>query len=138
MTLEQRLVREFCIAMDVPYANAPEVPSLEVRLLRAKLCAEESAELAVAMGRGDLVEIADALADLLYVTYGAALACGIDLQPIFHAVHQSNMTKVGGEKRADGKVLKPATYQPPNLVPLLEAQGMPEFEAITIPLATGG
>lgn len=62
---------------------------------------------------------ADALGDLLYVVFGAAVTFGIDMGPIFDEIHRSNMTKIGGPVRPDGKRLKPATYEPPNLKPLL-------------------
>jgi predicted HAD superfamily Cof-like phosphohydrolase len=61
----------------------------------------------------------DALCDLLYVTYGAAVDLGVDLQPFFAEVHRSNMAKVGGRKREDGKWLKPAGWTPPDIAGLL-------------------
>ena len=63
----------------------------------------------------DLIAAIDGLGDLLYVLLGAAVEWGIDLQPYFDEIHASNMTKVGGPVRADGKRLKPAGYRPPNL-----------------------
>lgn len=66
--------------------------------------------------------IAKELADLLYVVYGTAVSCGIDLEPIFREVHRSNMSKVGGHRRADGKWVKPLTYSPAVIEPLLAAQ----------------
>lgn len=64
----------------------------------------------------DTVGAIDALADLEYVLVGAADTWGIDLEPYFDEVHRSNMTKVGGPVREDGKRLKPDTYEAPNLV----------------------
>ena len=52
------------------------------------------------------------MADLLYVVYGTAVSYGIDMDPVFREVHRSNMSKVGGYKRDDGKWVKPATYSP--------------------------
>ena len=70
-----------------------------------------------------MVEVADALTDLLYVVYGAGHAFGIDLDECFHEVHRSNLSKLGTDfkpiKREDGKVLKPDTYSPPDLKTVL-------------------
>ena len=60
-------------------------------------------------------EVIDGLADLVYVTLGAAIRFGIDLQPFFEEVHKTNMAKEGGKTRADGKVLKPEGWQPPDI-----------------------
>jgi predicted HAD superfamily Cof-like phosphohydrolase len=61
----------------------------------------------------------DAICDLLYVTYGAAIALGIDVEPFFAEVHRSNMSKLGLDGkpiyREDGKVTKPSSWSPPNL-----------------------
>lgn len=70
----------------------------------------------------DLEKAIDALADLLYVVYGAAVTFGIDIEPFFAEVHRSNLTKIGGPVREDGKRLKPDTYEPPNLQPILKHQ----------------
>ena len=72
-----------------------------------------------AVAAGDLVEMVDALCDLLYVTYGAAVDLGVDLQPFFAEVHRCNMAKVGGRRREDGKWLKPAGWTPPDIAGLL-------------------
>lgn len=70
-----------------------------------------------------LIEIADALTDLLYVVYGAGHAYGIDLDKCFAEVQRSNMSKLGEDgkaiKREDGKVLKGPNYSPPNLRKIL-------------------
>ena len=66
--------------------------------------------------------VGDAVADLLYVTYGTAVSCGIDIEPIFREVHRSNMTKVGGTRRDDGKWIKPDDYSPAQIEPLLKQQ----------------
>lgn len=100
--------------------------------LRINLIYEEAREFEIAALDADwtcdLTDVADALADLLYVVYGAACAYGIDIQPIFDAVHESNMAKFGpgSYKREDGKWIKPPDWQPPNLKQLLVAQGMRE------------
>src|SRR5262252_4267422 len=72
----------------------------------------------------DLVGVADALADMLYAVYGAAVEYGIDLEPVFMEIHGSNMSK--GEPacgcRPDGKVLKGPGYRPPNVREVIEHQ----------------
>lgn len=90
----------------------PHIPP-ETVFLRKRLVAEECGELFEAMNAHDIVEIADALADLLYVTFGTAVAYGIPIDEVFDAVHQSNMAKLGGGKDADGKSLKPPGWRPP-------------------------
>jgi len=70
----------------------------------------------------DTVAVAKELADLLYVVYGTAVSCGIDMEPVFREVHRSNMSKVGGHKREDGKWVKPSTYSPARLELILVDQ----------------
>jgi predicted HAD superfamily Cof-like phosphohydrolase len=104
----------------------PEVPTergAHVALLRARLIQEELSELTKAMSLMNMAEIADGIADLLYVVYGTAISYGIDIEPIFDEVHRSNMTKVGAALDKAGKVSKPVKYSKPTLVPLLKKQG---------------
>lgn len=122
MTPEQAMVDEFHRAFGIARAERPACPDAATQALRLKLIAEELDELRQAFADADVVEIADALADILYVTYGAAVSCGIDLEPVFREVHRSNMTKVGGTRRADGKWIKPSTYSPARIAPILAAQ----------------
>lgn len=93
--------------------------------LRLRLIEEEVAELRAAAETGDLVGIADALADVVYVAYGTAVVHGIDLDAVLEEVHRSNMTKLGADgrpvRRADGKVLKGPHYSPPDLMSVLSA-----------------
>jgi predicted HAD superfamily Cof-like phosphohydrolase len=124
MTKEQRMVLEFHKAFGITYNDTPTLPELSVTDLRLELIEEELDELVEAIGDGDLVAIADALADMKYVIDGAACAFGIDLEPIMEEVHRSNMSKVGGHKSASGKWVKPDTYSPANLKPILVSQGM--------------
>jgi predicted HAD superfamily Cof-like phosphohydrolase len=83
---------------------------------------EEFDELKEAMAAGDLAAVAKEMADLLYVTYGTAVSYGIDLEPVFQEVHRSNLSKIGGYKRADGKWVKPPTYSPADIESILEVQ----------------
>lgn len=71
----------------------------------------------------DLIEAADAIADLNYVVNGTACAIGIDMEPIDDAVHESNMSKfIDGYRREDGKWVKGPSYKPVDIKPLIEAQ----------------
>jgi len=119
MDSAQRLVHQFYETFDL---GAPPRPTLDdfPAELRIRLIEEELAEFREAVAQGDLVEVVDALCDLLYVTYGAGVALGVDLEPFFVEVHRSNMAKRGGAQRTDGKQLKPADWQPPRIAELLE------------------
>jgi predicted HAD superfamily Cof-like phosphohydrolase len=72
----------------------------------------------------NLVELADGLADLVYVSYyGTANAFGLDMEPVFQAVQDSNMSKfIDGHRREDGKWVKGPSYRPVDLNPIIEAQ----------------
>lgn len=119
MLREQEMVAEFHRQFGL---SAPEHVDLDAfpGELRIALIDEEAREFAEAVRAHDLPEMIDALCDLLYVTYGAAVALGVDLEPFFEEVHRSNMAKVGGYRRADGKWMKPAGWQAPDIRGLLE------------------
>ncbi|MGH7427668.1 MAG: MazG nucleotide pyrophosphohydrolase domain-containing protein [Candidatus Methylomirabilaceae bacterium] len=123
MTDEQRMVTEFHRTFDILIGATPTAPDEATRLLRVRLIQEEFDELKAALGEQDLAAVAKELADLLYVVYGTAVSCGIDLEPVFREVHRSNMSKVGGHKRADGKWVKPPGYSPARIQPILATQG---------------
>ena len=110
-------------SMDQEVRIRPSFPEEEIQNLRKDLIEEELDELTYALANKNMVEIADALTDLLYVVYGAGHAFGIDLDDCFAEVHRSNMSKLGPDfrpiKREDGKVMKPATYSPPDLKTVL-------------------
>lgn len=111
-------VAEFMKCGDQEVKTRPEFPEAIVRTLRIRLIDEEVDELLEGEMKNDIVEVADALTDILYVVYGMGHAYGIDLDKCFNEVHRSNMSKVVGGKlvRApNGKVLKPDTYSPPDL-----------------------
>lgn len=95
--------------------------------MRFSLIDEEFNELVDALGNLDIVEVADALADLVYVIYGAALTIGIDLDACIDEVHRSNMSKLDADGkpifREDGKILKSDLYEPPNLESVLFGEG---------------
>lgn len=119
----QACVRAFHEVFEGDMALTPGIPSPKVCDLRVSLIDEELAELDEAFAEENLVEVADALGDIIYVVFGAAIACGIDLGPVFEEIHRSNMTKVGGHRREDGKWIKPDSYSPAELAPILRAQG---------------
>jgi predicted HAD superfamily Cof-like phosphohydrolase len=99
--------------------------------LRWDLIHEEFQELTLALqgkdkhgntiaGQDQIVAVADALGDMVYVIAGAAIAWGIDLGGVMNAIHDSNMTKEPSHKRADGKILKGPNYQPPKIAEALQ------------------
>ncbi|MDC0961240.1 nucleoside triphosphate pyrophosphohydrolase family protein [Candidatus Pelagibacter sp.] len=97
----------------------PSFSSDKINKLRIDLIKEELDELQEAMKNNDLLEVADALTDILYVTYGAGHAFGIDLDMCFDEVQNSNMSKLGenGEPiyNESGKVMKGPNYFKPDL-----------------------
>jgi predicted HAD superfamily Cof-like phosphohydrolase len=97
----------------------PSFSKDKINSLRYDLIKEELEELKVAMEKKDLVEVADALTDILYVTYGAGHAFGIDLDKCFEEVQNSNMSKLGEDNKPifneSGKVMKGPKYFKPNL-----------------------
>ena len=99
--------------------SKPSFSSNKINKLRIDLIKEELDELQEAMKNNDLLEVADALTDILYVTYGAGHAFGIDLDKCFDEVQSSNMSKLGenGEPiyNDSGKVMKGPNYFKPNL-----------------------
>lgn len=117
------MVREFMTKFGQEIKPNPELPKKDVQALRVDLIAEELQELRDALKDKDIVEVADALTDILYVTYGAGLAFGIDLDACFAEVQRSNMTKLGADGkpvyREDGKVKKGPNYEKPNLKKVL-------------------
>ena len=102
----------------------PEFPDEKVQKLRISLIEEELEELKEAIENKDIIEVADALTDILYVTYGAGAAFGIDLDKCFEEVHNSNMSKLDRDGRPiyreDGKILKGPDYFEPNLEKIVE------------------
>ncbi len=99
--------------------NKPSFSTKKINQLRISLIQEELDELKEAMANNDLLEVADALTDLLYVTYGAGHAFGIDLDKCFNEVQNSNMSKLGEDGKPIynelGKVMKGPNYFKPDL-----------------------
>jgi predicted HAD superfamily Cof-like phosphohydrolase len=121
---EQEMVRQFHRAFNFTLHDAPTPITAYQARRRSDLLDEEAEELRRALLRKDVVAIADALADVLYVVYGTAVACGIDVEPIFKEVHRSNMTKDQPAGDSD-KAIKGAGFSPPNLSHLLNQEGSP-------------
>ena len=99
--------------------NKPSFSTDKINKLRLDLIKEELSELTDAMNDKDLLEVADALTDILYVTYGAGHAFGIDLDKCFDEVQNSNMSKLDDNGKPiyneNGKVMKGPNYFKPDL-----------------------
>ena len=118
-------VKEFMTVFGQEVKEEPKFPNDNTVNARIDLIHEEFDELKQAIysdkarNEGTLVTIADALTDILYVTYGMAHSFGIDIDECFRTVHVSNMSKLDEDGkpiyRDDGKVLKGPNYRPPNL-----------------------
>ena len=97
----------------------PSLSTEKINKLRIDLIKEELQELTEAINNKDLLEVADALTDILYVTYGAGHAFGIDLDKCFEEVQNSNMSKLGEDGNPiyneSGKVMKGPNYFKPDL-----------------------
>ena len=112
-------VKTFMETFGQEVKNKPSFSTDKINNLRYDLIKEELEELKVAMENKDLLEVADALTDILYVTYGAGHAFGIDLNKCFEEVQNSNMSKLGKDGRPiyneTGKVMKGPKYFKPDL-----------------------
>ena len=112
-------VKTFMETFGQEVKNKPSFGSEKINNLRYDLIKEELEELKEAIDKKDLVEVADALTDILYVTYGAGHAFGINLNDCFEEVQQSNMSKLDDKKKPiyndQGKVLKGPNYFKPDL-----------------------
>lgn len=116
-------VKEFQTAVGQHVGTKPEFPDPEERELRIRLLKEEYEEYIQGECKNDLENIAKELADIIYIVCGTAASYGIPLNEVFTEVHRSNMTKlVDGKpvRRADGKILKPDGWTPPNIKAILE------------------
>ena len=112
-------VKKFMETFGQEVKNKAEFPSEKIQDLRVSLIDEELSELKEAIENKDIKEVADALTDILYVTYGAGHAFGIDLDKCFDEVQRSNMSKLDENGKPifneNGKVLKGPNYFKPNL-----------------------
>ena len=112
-------VKNFMETFGQEVKNKPSFASDKINKLRYGLIKEELDELKTALDKKDLIEVADALTDILYVTYGAGHAFGINLDKCFEEVQNSNMSKLGQNGKPiyneDGKVMKGPKYFKPDL-----------------------
>ena len=112
-------VRKFMETFGQEIKEKAEFPSEKITSLRYDLIREELEELKDAIEKKDIKEVADALTDILYVTYGAGHAFGINLDKCFEEVQSSNMSKLGSDGKPiyndSGKVMKGPGYFEPNL-----------------------
>ena len=112
-------VKKFMETFGQEVKNKAEFPNEKIQDLRVSLIEEELSELKEAIKNKDIKEVADALTDILYVTYGAGHAFGIDLDQCFDEVQRSNMSKLDENGKPIfneyGKVLKGPNYFKPNL-----------------------
>jgi predicted HAD superfamily Cof-like phosphohydrolase len=120
-------VAAFHGAFGLPVKKSPGVKiDHDLARLRVDLLEEEVGEFVTASQKEDLIGIADALADIVYVVYGTALTYGIDLDSVLQEVHRSNMSKLSDDGkpllRSDGKVIKSGHYFPPDISSVLSTQ----------------
>lgn len=120
-------VLEFHEIYNAYIGNRPELRDKKIARLRIGLLDEELNEYKEAVYTDNLIEIADSLADLLYVAIGAAISYGIPIDEVFEEVHRSNMSKLDANgkpiHREDGKVIKGPNYFPPDIVSILRKHG---------------
>ena len=113
-------VKLFMITYGQEVKNKAKFSDAKTNKLRIELIKEELEELIQAMNEKNLLEVADALTDILYVTYGAGHAFGIDLDKCFDEVQNSNMSKLGEDGKPiynkSGKVMKGPNYFKPDLL----------------------
>ena len=112
-------VKKFINTVGQEIKDKPALPEKKTVELRYELIHEELMELKEAIEQKDLKEVADALTDILYLTYGAGHAFGINLDKCFEEVQNSNMSKLGDDGKPiyneKGKVMKGPNYFKPNL-----------------------
>ena len=117
-------VKKFMDTFGQIIETKPQFPNDKTMQLRFDLIKEELNELEHAMKTKNLKEIADALTDILYVTYGAGCAYGINLDKCFKEVQRANMSKLGNDGKPiyneKGKVMKGPNYSEPNLKQFVE------------------
>ena len=112
-------VKKFMDTFGQEVKSTPSFSSDKINMLRYSLIKEELDEFKQALDNNDLLEVADALTDILYVTYGAGHAFGINLDKCFDQVQKSNMSKLGKDGKPiyneHGKVMKGPDYFKPDL-----------------------
>jgi len=119
----QSMVRDFHEKFE---CTVGQTPAMRDEVLRMDLIDEEADETVGACIDRDLPKAVDGCIDLIYVCLGALVAWGVDAEPLFNEVHRANMAKAGGGARADGKILKPEGWTPPDIEGELRRQGWNE------------
>lgn len=124
------MVRAFHEKHGQPVETTPRLIGAQRTALRIGLIAEEAAETTEAMEQGacyghenraaHLAEIADGLGDTIFVCIGTALEYGIDIDRVMREIARSNMTKIKGVERDDGKILKGPDFEPPRIREIIE------------------
>lgn len=122
-------VWEFQESYGLPSSRIPSLPSYRddegrnLRDLRKRLLEEEYNEYLEGEENNDLVEIADALGDIMYIAYGTGITYGLPMDEIFNEIHRSNMSKLGADgkpiRREDGKLLKGPNFSPPDIAGII-------------------
>ena len=121
-----QMVGDFHTVFDQKDGNKPRLISSNEGKLRYSLLAEENNEYLEAVEKNDLVGIADALGDQLYIIYGTILKHGLQhkIEEVFREIHRSNMSKLGADGkpiyREDGKILKGPSYFRPNIKDIIQ------------------
>lgn len=121
-----QMVGDFHTVFDQKDGNKPRLINSNEGKLRYSLLAEENNEYLEAVENNDLVGIADALGDQLYIIYGTILKHGLQnkIEEVFREIHKSNMSKLGANGkpiyREDGKILKGPSYFRPNIKSIIE------------------
>ncbi len=117
-------VKKFMQVFGQEVKEEASFPNRKISNLRYELIEEELKELKLAIANKDILEVADALTDILYVTYGAGHAFGVDLDKCFQEVQGSNMSKLGLDGKPiyneKGKVMKGPNFFKPNLKKILK------------------
>lgn len=108
-------VIDFHTMLNLPAGNKPKLISQKAYARRMRLILEELSEYSKAVSNNNIVEIADALGDILFVVFGAAVEHGLPMDRIFSEICNSNMTKKDGYMDEGGKWIKPPNYKPVDL-----------------------
>ena len=109
------IVKEFQEAFGMPIGNQPKIITCHAFARRLRLITEELSEYCKAVSENNIVEIADALGDLIWVVFGTALEHGLPMDEIFSQIYASNMSKKDGHLDESGKWIKPDNYKPVDL-----------------------
>jgi predicted HAD superfamily Cof-like phosphohydrolase len=122
-------VRAFAKKYNIPRNDKPRIPETKEFQFRLQLIMEETVELLDAHRKKNLGDYADAIGDLLYVTYGLASLSGIDIDGVFDVIHEANMKKVrarGTNNKRGSKtdVIKPPGWMPPDIAEFIRKQGV--------------